>query len=385
MKNSASVFVIIVLLSGAIVSCNKNNPAEATVPTAVPSPAVTPDNALYGFETGTIMNWSGVSGGVTNTAISTVNVYRGAYSLRVDGNFNAGGDNWLGVSPPSVTNMLGKKIIMRVFVPAGKPSIAGSIFVQDGASWCWERSAWTSIPAGSWKTLEFDLAYPEYSCGNNPDASDVHRLGFQFQPGTSQAYSIYIDSVEIVSAGTPTHTPTVSPTHSVSPTVTPTITGTPPTATVSPTITQTPTLISTPQRPDDANIQYYGRWNNSDPLNPKCGWGANYIVAGFEGTSIAINISSQWDDWYAYGIDDLSDHNTFTKFRVRTGRDAGSALPTQTPYVITGLAEGSHTIVLVRRSEGTSGVDTFKGFGLDTGKTLTAPAPAAPTRKMEFI
>jgi len=77
MKNSASVFVIIVLLSGAIVSCNKNNPAEATVPTAVPSPAVTPDNALYGFETGTIMNWSGVSGGVTNTAISAVDVYWG--------------------------------------------------------------------------------------------------------------------------------------------------------------------------------------------------------------------------------------------------------------------------------------------------------------------
>lgn len=383
MKNKVSVFVIAFVVMAVIISCNKNTDNPAPEPTL----SMTPDNAVYSFEDGTVMNWVKGDGGVTAITNSTDRSYLGRRSLRIQGSFTGGTGNAVRVEPPAVADMTGMKIIARLYIPSDAPTIGGSIFIQSGAGMsCWEQGPWVnSFTKGGWTTLQFDVAYPDYVSGTNPDHTNVGRLGINMQPGANYTGYIYIDSVDIVVAGTPTNTPTISPTHTVSPTATETITGTPPTATVTSTITQTPTLISTPQPPNDPNIHYYGRWNHANPLQPKVGWGANYIVAGFEGTSVAINISSQWDDWYAFAIDDFSDHNAFTKFRVNTGRNASSALPTQTPYVVKGLSDGPHTIMIVRRSEGISGVDTFRGLGLDTGKTLTAPSYSAPVRKMEFI
>ncbi|MCX8125419.1 MAG: GDSL-type esterase/lipase family protein [Spirochaetes bacterium] len=134
---------------------------------------------------------------------------------------------------------------------------------------------------------------------------------------------------------------------------------------------------------DNPNIQYYGRWDRTDAVVAKSGWGTTYIIAGFYGTSLTLRLSA-WDTRFAYAIDDFSDHKNFIKIRVKNQKDQYYATPTQTPYTITGLTDGPHKIMLVRTSEGMSGIVNFAGFGLDMGKTLYDPGPR-PTRKMEFI
>lgn len=391
MKKIVSAFVIVLTLILIMVSCNKKSPNApygkiTPLPTNTNTPAI--DNSMYGFENGTEMNWKKKLGGVSGVSNSADMAYRGARSLKLTGTFTAGASNSAEVAPPVPADFTGKKIYGRIYLPADFPTTGGCIYIQSGPSSCWEQGPWVNgLTKGGWTTLEIDPANPAQIYGTNPNHASVSILGINFNPGAVYTGSgnVYFDTIEIVSAGTPTFTRTITETHTISPTVTETITGTPPTSTITPTITQTTTYVSTPQPPNDPNIQYYGRWNMANPLQPKAGWSANYIIAGFSGTSISIKMNSQWDAWYAYAIDDFSDHNAFTKFRVKTGRDSSGAIPTQTPQVITGLADTDHTIMLVRRSEGQSGVDTFLGFGLDTGKTLAAPAPTVTTRKMEFI
>jgi hypothetical protein len=122
----------------------------------------------------------------------------------------------------------------------------------------------------------------------------------------------------------------------------------------------------------------------TNPAQPRNGWGTTYMVAGFYGTSVTLHLSA-WDVWFAYAIDDFSDHSTFTKFRVKNQSDMYTPVPTMTPYTITGLADTQHTIMIVRRNDGMGGVIQFNGLGLDNGKTMAVPTYAAPTRKMEFI
>lgn len=382
MKKILSAFVVLAILTaGIMVSCKKNDPTAPSTPTATPTITPLPDNTTYNFEDGTVMGWTKKLGGVSGVVNSTTVVYLGSRSLQVNGNFTGGASNSAEAAPPVPANLTGMKIIARVYIPANAPDTGGSVYIQSGPSSCWEQGPWISyFTKGGWTQLELDPANPSYVSGSNPDHTNVAVLGINFNPSAAFTGPVYFDSINIVSAGTPTSTRTITPTHSISPTATETITGTPPTETVTPTITQTPTLMSTPIAPNDPNIRYYGRWNHANPLVPKNGWGATYIVAGFEGTGISIKLSA-WDAWYGYAIDDFSDHTAFTKFRVSNGK-AGTQ---PTPYVVSGLADTSHTIMVVRRSEGWGGVNDFYGFGLETGKTLVAPAPTAVTRKMEFI
>jgi lysophospholipase L1-like esterase len=89
--------------------------------------------------------------------------------------------------------------------------------------------------------------------------------------------------------------------------------------------------------------------------------------------------------WFAYAIDgDFNNQASFTKFEVLDQYNSNHALPSPTPLIIIGLADTTHTLMIVRRNEGNSGVISFTGFGLDPGKILSSPAPKT-TRKMEFI
>ncbi|MCE5299510.1 MAG: GDSL-type esterase/lipase family protein [Spirochaetia bacterium] len=377
--------IIFVIMLFMVLSCTKKDnptlPSDTYTPTKTPT-AVPPDNSIYSFEAGTTMSWVPHLGGVTLTSNTTDMAYLGTHALRLDGNFTGGASNSAVVQPPVITDMTGMIVRARVYIPAGK-SAGGAIYIQSGSGMAWEQGAWTSFTGGGWTTLTLNVDAPD-GTASGANHADIKNLGINFNPSTSFTGSVYFDSIEIISAGTPTGTPTATPTHSISPTATETITGTPPTGTVTPTITITHTPVSTPIAPSDPSIQYYGRWNTSNPAVAKNGWGATYIVSSFSGTSISINLKANYDSWYAYAIDDFSDHKNFIKFRVRNGWDQSQAIPTQTPLVVTGLADTTHTIMVVRRTEGWGGVDSFLGFGLDTNKTLSA-APARPTRKMEFI
>ncbi len=123
---------------------------------------------------------------------------------------------------------------------------------------------------------------------------------------------------------------------------------------------------------NDLNIQYYGRWDFSDPTSPTHSWPGVYIYAVFHGTSIGIMTNDNFS-YYNIFIDDT----TFIDFH---GTLSGVASYT----LKTGLKDTTHTILITLRNETNWTKFSFNGFILDSGKTLVAP-PAEPEKKIEFI
>lgn len=359
-------------------------------PTSTPTATGTPtsnfgENSLYHFEDGTTMGWNTYLNNVTRTSNSTDRAFWGTHSLRLDGAFQTTDSSGAGVDNPLITDITGKILKMRIWIPPDFPAgSGGAIYIQSGSGWCWQNG-WSNLTAGIWNELTFDPANPVYTGQCTPDHTDVKRIGVQFLPASPYTGSVYIDSLEVIDLGIPTNTGT--PTYTKTITGTPTNTKTPggPTDTDTPTPTVTPTYIYTPGKPNDPAIQYYGRWDLSNPYSARNGWGTTYLITGFTGTSIKINISA-WDVWFAYAIDDFSDHTNFIKFEVKNQYDQYQTIPTptQTPLIISGLADTNHTIMIVRRTEGMGGIINFTGFELDPGKVLFNPGNIA-TRKMEFI
>lgn len=329
------------------------------------------DNTLYSFETGMTMNFTQFLHGVTGSANSMDKAYLGTHSLRVDGTFTSTTGGAVYTQSPLITNLEGKQLKARIWIPSDFGSSGGTIFIQSGTGWCWEQSTWVNFTAGAWNEMVFN---PETSTTSSctGDHSNIKTIGIIFQPAASYTGSVYIDSIEVIEVGTLTITPTRTQTMTF--TVTRTPGGPTDTFTSTPTVTSTFTLTPVPAPGDanDSNIQYYGRWNMSDVQNPKTGWGTSYIVTKFDGTSIAIKLSdtNSSSQYFAYSIDG----SEFTRFQI-----AGT-----TTTLATALSDTTHTFTLVRRTEGYVGITTFSGFVLDSGKTLQAP-DARPARKMEFI
>jgi hypothetical protein len=119
-------------------------------------------------------------------------------------------------------------------------------------------------------------------------------------------------------------------------------------------------------------IQYYGRWDFSDPLAPTHSWPGVYIYAEFEGTSISVRTNDNFS-YYNVFIDD-------SLYLIFHGTTSGVNSYT----VASGLADTIHTILFTLRSETNWTKFTFNGFNLDDGKNLLPP-PEKPARKIEFI
>ncbi len=123
---------------------------------------------------------------------------------------------------------------------------------------------------------------------------------------------------------------------------------------------------------NDPNIQYFGRWDFTNPLAPAHSWPGVYVCTVFEGTSIGVRINDNWC-YYNVTIDDSINfifHGTVSGANSYTLR--------------TGLPDGHHTIRFAKRDETNWTSFTFYGFVLDDGKSLLPPT-AAPQRKIEFI
>jgi Carbohydrate esterase 2 N-terminal/Secretion system C-terminal sorting domain len=125
---------------------------------------------------------------------------------------------------------------------------------------------------------------------------------------------------------------------------------------------------------NDPNIQYYGRWDFSDPTAPTHSWPGVYIYAVFQGTSIGIRTNDNFS-YYNVFIDDT----TFIDFH---GTTSSSGVLSYT--LRTGLKDTTHTILITVRNETNWTKFSFNGFILDSGKTLVSP-PAEPEKKIEFI
>jgi hypothetical protein len=123
---------------------------------------------------------------------------------------------------------------------------------------------------------------------------------------------------------------------------------------------------------DDSNIQYYGRWDFSDPKAPTHSWGGVYILARFEGTSIGITVNDNASYFNVFIDDSLisvfhGDKDTVASYTLATG-----------------LTDENHKILLTKRYETPNDKHSFNGFILGDRKNLLPPPPK-PKRKIEFI
>jgi lysophospholipase L1-like esterase len=117
-------------------------------------------------------------------------------------------------------------------------------------------------------------------------------------------------------------------------------------------------------------IQYFGRWDLSDPSNPVGNWGDIYLKAKFEGTSVGIKLNDGNDD-FQWSVDGTP--------MQRLSPNGGDMYA-----LANGLADGTHTLELYRLTEGSYGLTTVNGLLLDQGKKLLAADPR-PSRRIEII
>ena len=123
---------------------------------------------------------------------------------------------------------------------------------------------------------------------------------------------------------------------------------------------------------NDPYIQYYGRWDFTDPLAPTHSWPGVYIYAEFEGTSIGVKMADNFTYYNVFIDGELVD--------VFKGDKNGTTSYT----LISGLEDTRHTFLFTKRCETAWTKFTFYGLILDDGKTLLPPAEK-PVRKIEFI
>lgn len=125
-------------------------------------------------------------------------------------------------------------------------------------------------------------------------------------------------------------------------------------------------------KPNDANINYYGRFDFSNSATAvKFNWPGSIIEACFPGPSIGVELNDGGGSYFNVEID---------------GALLDSLAPTTTTHrtIKTDLSTtANHTIRITLRSNGTQ-TCSFGGFYLQDGKKL-ADKPAKPSRKIEFI
>ena len=123
---------------------------------------------------------------------------------------------------------------------------------------------------------------------------------------------------------------------------------------------------------DDPNIQYFGRWDFSDPKAPTHSWPGNYIQIEFTGTSISVRLN-----------DDLCYYNVYIDSELHSifhNSENGNV----TKELVSGLEDTQHTLLLSKRNETPWSKYTFLGFELNDGEILLSPEPK-PKLKIEFI
>jgi lysophospholipase L1-like esterase len=120
----------------------------------------------------------------------------------------------------------------------------------------------------------------------------------------------------------------------------------------------------------DPNINYYGRYDWSDPAKPAFNWSGNIIEASFPGPLIGMKLTHE-NGYYDIEIDGVIDTviNCGTKSDFIFAKD---------------LSASVHTVRIILRSEGHWSKAVFSGLYLADGKTL-GNAPAKPAHKIEFI
>lgn len=122
--------------------------------------------------------------------------------------------------------------------------------------------------------------------------------------------------------------------------------------------------------PNQAGINYYGRFDFTDSAKPRCNWSGSIIEASFPGPTIGMRmdfINALYDVEIDGVLDTVISTGSVKDFVFRKN-----------------LSTQNHTVRIMLRSEDHYGAGTFLGLYLANGKVLSAP-PAKPVLKIEFI
>lgn len=131
---------------------------------------------------------------------------------------------------------------------------------------------------------------------------------------------------------------------------------------------------------DDAKIQYTGRIDFSNPLQPTYRFPGISIKAKFSGTGISATIhdygtgGAQYTNYYKVLIDGAI---VTEQLKMEYGE--------KTYTLATGLSAGDHTVEIMKITEGYSGKSSFKGFTVEGGSQTLLDLDAKPNKKIEFI
>ena len=123
---------------------------------------------------------------------------------------------------------------------------------------------------------------------------------------------------------------------------------------------------------NNRDIQYFGRWDMADSLNPTHSWPGVYIYAEFSGTSIGVRMNDTTNYYNVYIDGKL--HSIFHGNK-----------PEDADYILAdSLSNGHHTFRFSQRNISFDQIYTFSGLLLDKGAEFFTPPPK-PERKIEFI
>ncbi|NLE00922.1 MAG: hypothetical protein GX640_13730, partial [Fibrobacter sp.] len=135
-------------------------------------------------------------------------------------------------------------------------------------------------------------------------------------------------------------------------------------------IMTTNTFSETIISPRNPNIQYYGRFDRSDPEKAAFDWPGVYIKTAFDGTSCKVVFEGK--NCFDVIIDGIKTDELVT----------GAERKIYT--IAVNLSDTIHRLTIAKRSESADHPSYFEGFILDNGKKLH-PLPPPPSRKIEFI
>lgn len=126
---------------------------------------------------------------------------------------------------------------------------------------------------------------------------------------------------------------------------------------------------------DNPYLQYNGRIDESNAKAPFLSWPGSSVKATFTGTELSLVLDDERGANY-YNV--IIDGNTEYPFVLKCNQGE------ETYRVGYALKEGTHTLELYKRTEGSEGGTFFKGLVLADDAELLPP-PARPTRRIEFF
>jgi lysophospholipase L1-like esterase len=123
----------------------------------------------------------------------------------------------------------------------------------------------------------------------------------------------------------------------------------------------------------DKQIQYYGRFDITDPAGPRCSWSASTATVKFQASALDVDLneSGDGDEWEV----------------IVDGAPAAILAPMSGEHayrVFSADAPGVHTVTLVKRTEAQCGIAQFEGFDLSAGGKVLDP-PKMAKRGIEVV